>query len=243
MGEAVASDDLVGRLRWVKDADELAAIERAQALSDEALAEMLPKLAEGVTERRFARDLDATMLDAGADGLAFETIVAFGEQAAEPHHQPTDRALRRGDIVKIDFGALWKGYHADMTRTVAYGDPGLQMREVYAVVQRSQQAGCDAVRAGVIGKDVDAVARGVIDDAGYGEAFGHGLGHGVGLEIHEGPNLAATFDEAIPAGTVVTVEPGIYLPGVGGVRIEDMVAVTMDGCRVLPSTGKELVIL
>lgn len=239
----VSCPDPVGRLRWVKEPEEITAIERAQELSDLGFAQLLPTLAVGQTEREVARRLEWAMLEAGADGLAFETIVAFGEQAAEPHHQPTDRGLQRGDIVKIDFGALAGGYHADMTRTVAFGDPGQQMREVYAVVRASQQAGVDAVHAGVIGKDVDAVARKVIEDAGYGEAFGHGLGHGVGLEIHEGPNLAATFDEAVPAGSVVTVEPGIYLPGVGGVRIEDMVEVTVEGCRVLPATGKELVIL
>lgn len=243
VGELVPCADEVGRLRWVKDDEELAMIVEAQRVSDEALAVILPTLVESETERRVATRLERCMIDLGAEGLAFDTIVAFGEQAAEPHHQPNDRALQRGDIVKVDFGARWEGYHADMTRTVAFGDPGSHMKDVYEVVRRSQQAGIEAVRAGARGMDVDAVSRGVISEAGLGDSFTHGLGHGVGLEIHEGPTLAATIEEEIPAGAVVTVEPGIYLPGEGGVRIEDMVVVTADGCRVLPTTGKELVIL
>ncbi len=196
-----------------------------------------------MTERDVALELEFAMRAAGGDGLAFDTIAAFGENAAEPHHAPTGRALARGDVVKLDFGALADGYHSDMTRTVAFGDPGPRIREIYAIVQEAQQAGIDAVRAGVVGRDADAVARKVIADAGYGEQYGHSLGHGVGLEIHEGPTLRAASEEVLPAGAVVTVEPGIYLPGVGGVRIEDMVEVTEDGCVPMPSTPKDLRVL
>lgn len=239
----VPADDEVGRLRWAKDPEELRLIERAQAITDEGYELLLPRLKEGMTEREAALVLERAMQDVGADGLAFETIVAFGESAAEPHHSPTDRDLRRGDIVKLDFGALSDGYHSDMTRTVAFGEPDSKLREIYEVVQRSQQAGVDALRAGIEGREVDAISRGIIEDAGYGEAFTHGLGHGVGLEVHEGPNLASTVADPMPVGAVVTVEPGIYLAGLGGVRIEDMVEVTETGSRVLPRATKELVVL
>ncbi|MEX0992086.1 MAG: aminopeptidase P family protein [Actinomycetota bacterium] len=243
VGELIPARDEVGRLRWVKDAEELALIEEAQAITDTGFKAILPELREGVTERELARDLERRLEEHGAEGPAFDTIAAFGEDAAEPHHQPTDRALRHGDIVKLDFGARYDGYHSDMTRTVAFGEPSHELRTVYALVREAQQVGIDAVRAGVRGKDVDRAARAVIEAAGYGEAFGHGLGHGVGLEIHEGPTLSSTFEGELPAGAVVTVEPGIYLPGIGGVRIEDMVEVTDEGCRVLPATQKELVIV
>jgi len=177
----------------------------------------------------------------GADALAFESIVAFGENAAEPHHHPTDRDLRQGDVVKLDFGALYRGYHSDMTRTVAFGPVPDELREIYDLVRAAQQAGIDAVRAGIAGGEPDAASRKVIADAGRGEAFSHSLGHGVGLEIHEGPTLRAKGEDELPAGAVVTVEPGVYVPGLGGVRIEDMVEVTADGCRPMPRSTRDLV--
>jgi Xaa-Pro aminopeptidase len=169
--------------------------------------------------------------------------VAFGENAAEPHHHPTDRALRGGDVVKLDFGALYDGYHSDMTRTVAFGEPAPELREIHDLVVRSQQAGIDAVRAGVTGGDADRASREVIAAAGHGEEFGHSLGHGVGLEIHEGPTLRGKSVDVLPVGAVVTVEPGVYVPGLGGVRIEDMVEVTQDACRVIGTSTRELVIV
>jgi Xaa-Pro aminopeptidase len=230
----------VERQRWVKDPDELAALDRAQGATDDAFDAIVGRLRDGVTERELAFELEAEMRRAGAERPAFDTIVAFGPDAAEPHHEPTDRGLARGDVVKMDFGALVDGYHADMTRTVAFGEPPGELREVHELVRTAQQAGIDAVRAGATGAEVDAAARSVIEDAGHGERFTHGLGHGVGLEIHEGPRLRRGSDDPLPAGAVVTVEPGVYLPGVGGVRIEDMVEVRNDGCRVLPRSGKDL---
>jgi Xaa-Pro aminopeptidase len=181
------------------------------------------------------------MRRAGADGLSFDTIVAFGENAAEPHHEPNHRTLEDGDIVKMDFGALWGGYHADMTRTVAFGAVGSELRRIYEIVREAQQAGIEAVRAGVTGGEVDAASRRVVEAAGYGEAFSHGLGHGVGLEVHEGPGLRRDGVDELPVGAVVTVEPGVYVPGLGGVRIEDMVEVGADGGRVMPSSTKDLI--
>ncbi len=233
----------VERLRWTKEAGEVAAIERAQVATDDAFEEILGRIAEGMTERELAFALEVAMRGAGAHGVAFDTIAAFGENAAEPHHDPTDRALVRGDMVKMDFGALVDGYHADMTRTVAFGEPPGALREVHEVVHRAQEAGIAAARAGVPCREVDRAARRVVEEAGYGDAFSHGLGHGVGLEIHEGPRLRRDSDDVLPAGAIVTVEPGVYLPGLGGVRIEDMVEVTEDGCRVIPRSTKELIVL
>jgi len=227
----------------VKDEAELRLLERAQEITDAGFDGLPGILREGVSERDAALELELAMRRAGADGLAFETIVAFGENAAEPHHEPTARDLRRGDIVKADFGALFAGYHADMTRTLAFGEIAPELLEVYELVRAAQQAGVDAVRAGASAADVDAASRVIIADAGYGNAFSHGLGHGVGLEIHEGPTVRRTSEDVLPEGTVVTIEPGVYLPGKGGVRIEDIVYVTPDGGRVLPRSSKELTVL
>jgi Xaa-Pro aminopeptidase len=241
--ELTPTEEEIERLRWVKEPEELELIRQAQRITDRAFDEILPKLAEGVSERDIALELDWSMLRAGAEDVAFESIVAFGESASEPHHSPTERALKRGELVKLDFGALYEGYHSDMTRTVSFGEPSSELRELYELVRRSQQAGVDAVRSGIEGKDADRASRSVIEDAGYGEWFSHGLGHGVGLEIHEGPTLRSNSEEVLPVGAVVTVEPGVYIPGEAGVRIEDMVEVTEDGCRVIPTVTKELVVL
>jgi Xaa-Pro aminopeptidase len=242
-GELIPTSNEVERLRWSKEPGELRQLEAAQAIADEAFDVVTAKLLEGVTEKDAALELDTVMRRLGADGLAFDTIIAYGENAAEPHHAPTARPLARGDLVKMDFGCVVHGYHSDMTRTVAFGEPSEQLREVYEVVRAAQQAGVGAVRAGVSGEEADRAARDVIREAGYGEQFKHGLGHGVGLEIHEGPSLRTGSKDVLPAGAVVTVEPGVYLDGMGGVRIEDMVEVTADGCRVIPRTTKELLVL
>jgi Xaa-Pro aminopeptidase len=233
----------VERLRWVKDRDEIRLIEEAQAVTDEAFGRILPKLSEGVTEKEVAIELEWAMRQSGGDGLAFDSIVAFGENAAEPHHHPTDRPLGHGDVVKMDFGALRAGYHSDMTRTVAFGGAPRELTDVYEIVRRAQQAGIDAVRAGIEGREADRASREIVEQAGYGDRFDHSLGHGVGLEIHEGPTLRKTSEDVLPEGAVVTVEPGIYLPDLGGVRIEDMVEVTADGCRVITESPKDFVTL
>jgi Xaa-Pro aminopeptidase len=241
--ELVHTEQEVERLRWVKDQQEIDRLNQAQALADDAFDLITHKLVEGMTERDAALELDMSLRRAGAENVAFETIMAFGENAAEPHHHPSGRSLQRGDIVKMDFGCVVDGYHSDMTRTVSFGDPPAHLLEVYDVVQAAQQAGVDAVRGGVSGAEADEASRSVIRDAGYGDKFTHSLGHGVGLEIHEGPTLRAGGKDEVPEGAVVTVEPGIYLEGVGGVRIEDMVEVRSDGCRVIPTTTKELIVL
>jgi Xaa-Pro aminopeptidase len=239
--ELVAVGEEVEHLRWSKDDDELDMLRRAQAATDEAFDDILEFLAVGLSERHVALELERLLRRDGADGLAFDPIVAFGASAAEPHHEPTNVLLEESDIIKMDFGARWNGYHADMTRTVSFGAPAAELAKIHDVVRQAQQAGIDAVRAGVTGAQVDAAARAVIDDAGYGERFSHGLGHGVGLEIHEGPRLGKGFDHVLPANAVVTVEPGIYVPGLGGVRIEDMVEVTADGGRVVGTSTRDLI--
>jgi Xaa-Pro aminopeptidase len=239
--EFVAVGEPVERLRWVKDDEERELLREAQACTDRAFDDILERLAVGMTERQVALELEHALRRAGADGLSFESIVAFGEQAAEPHHHPTHRVLEEGDVIKMDFAGLYGGYHADMTRTVAFGAPPAELRKIHDVVREAQQAAIDAVRAGVTSGEIDATARGVVERAGYGDYFTHGLGHGVGLDIHEGPYFRRDGDEVIPAGAVMTVEPGVYVPGLGGVRIEDMVEVGDDGCRVVGTAIRDLV--
>jgi Xaa-Pro aminopeptidase/Xaa-Pro dipeptidase len=241
--ELVPVGDEVDRLRQAKDPEEIRLIERAQELTDEAFDRVLAKLVEGVTEREVALELEDAMRHGGADRVGFDTIVAFGENAAEPHHGPTDRSLSRGDVVKMDFGCVVEGYHSDMTRTVAFGDPDPRLKEIHDLVRQAYMAGVGAVRAGTRAGDVDEAARAIIREAGYGDQFGHSLGHGVGLEVHEGPGLRAGSEDTVPEGAVVTVEPGVYLSGLGGVRIEDMVEVTAAGCRPLPRSPRELVVI
>jgi Xaa-Pro aminopeptidase len=216
---------LVERLREVKDAAEIASIERACTISVESLADLLAQPFAGRTERAVARDLEWRMLERGAEALAFETIMASGPNSAIPHHRPTDRVIEAGDLVKIDFGARVDGYHADCTRTFVVGPPEDWQREIHAAAQSAQAAGVAALRTGVPVADVDQTARAVLDDAGWLTYFTTGLGHGVGLEIHEDPYVGVRNAGKLAAGTTLTMEPGIYLPGRGGVRIEDTVLV------------------
>jgi Xaa-Pro aminopeptidase len=216
---------IIEDLRMIKDGTEIELLARACAITCQAFAEVLAKVAPGRTERQLAVLLERSMIDLGADGLAFDTIVASGPNGAIPHHSPADRAFEPGDLITIDFGARLGGYHADMTRTVALGEPAGWQREIYELVAAAQLAGVAAARPGADVGDVDAAARGVIAAAGHGEHFQHGLGHGVGLEVHEapmmGPGRAGKLLDRVP----VTVEPGVYLPGRGGVRIEDTLVV------------------
>jgi len=242
--EWVATERLVEDVRAIKDAEELALIEEAVALADRCFEHILPQLKPGVTEREVAWRMEVFMREQGAEGLAFPTIVASGPNGAMPHARPTDRPLSAGEFVTLDFGCVWKGYCSDMTRTVFLGEPTPRHRELYDLVLRAQETGVSAVRPGRTGREVDAAARQVIADAGYGEAFGHGLGHGVGLEVHEEvPRLSTRSQTVLAPGMVTSVEPGVYLPGWGGIRIEDLVVVTEDGCRVLTKSPKQLLCL
>jgi len=234
----------VEALRTVKDEEELALLREACAISDRALAETLGGIAPGQTEREVARALEAAMAELGADGPAFGTIVASGPNSAVPHHRPTEREIVRGDLLKIDFGARYGGYHADCTRTVVVGrEPEEWQREIYQVVRAAQRVGRHALAVGADVREVDAAARRVVADAGYAEAFPHGLGHGVGLEIHEAPLMGYDATGRLAARTPVTVEPGVYLPGRGGVRIEDTLVVGDGEPELLTTTPKDLLVL
>ena len=240
--ELVAGGSLVERERVVKEDVELEAIAAAAVLADEALEAAIAPGLKGRTEREVALSFEDAVRARGA-APAFATIVAAGANGALPHATPGDEPISAGVLVTIDFGAQLDGYNSDCTRTYACGEVGGELRELYELVRRAQAAGLAAVRPGPEGREVDAVAREVIADGGHGEHFGHGLGHGVGLEVHEAPRLATTGRDALQAGNVVTVEPGVYVPGVGGVRIEDLVVVTEDGGRVLSRHAKELTTL
>lgn len=238
-----AEGSLIGQLRVVKDAREMQALREACRITDAALRDLLDGPVAGLTERDIAIRLERRMVDLGAEAPAFATIVASGPNSAIPHHQPSDRIVAVGDLLKIDFGARVQGYHADMTRTFVIGTPAPWQCEIHDVVRAAQQAGVDAVRAGAGAADVDRAARSVIEDAGYGDYFGHGVGHGVGLAIHEEPFMGATAAATLSPGSPITIEPGIYLPGRGGVRIEDTVVVEEHGAQSLTLSPRELISL
>ena len=237
--------DVVEVVRAVKDDTEIAALRRACAVADQALADMIGHdgIRPGRTERAIGLELDQRMRELGAEEPSFETIVAAGANSAIPHHRPTGAVLSAGDFVKLDFGATVDGYHSDMTRTYVLGEPQEWQREIYDLVHAAQAAGRAACVVGATGDAVDAASRDLIADAGYGPQFAHGLGHGVGLQIHEAPALARGSASIMAADMCVTVEPGIYLPGRGGVRIEDSGVVRPDGYHVLTRTSKDLGVL
>jgi Xaa-Pro aminopeptidase len=241
--ELVAAGGLVEDLRMVKDAQEIGRIRAAALLADAALESVLRRGLAGRTEQEVAFDLETEMRRMGAQAPSFPSIVASGAHGALPHAVPRDVEIPEGVLVTIDWGAHLDGYASDCTRTNATGAISDGDRVVYELVQRAQAAGLAAVRPGPTGREVDAVARAVIDEAGHAEHFGHGLGHGVGLEVHEGPRLSRQGDVVLAAGHIVTVEPGVYVPGVTGVRIEDLVVVTADGHDVLSTLPKDLTIV
>jgi Xaa-Pro aminopeptidase len=239
--ELVPRRDLVESLRAVKDEGELEAIRAAAAITSSALEQFAQEPFTGRTERELAWRLEELFHEHGAKAPAFEIIVGSGPNAALPHSRATEREIGPAETIVVDAAALVDGYCSDCTRTFATGPLPERLQEIYGLCHEAQEAGLKAARAGTAGVDADSVARTVIDEAGFGEEFGHGLGHGVGIEVHEAPRLSQTSDDTLAPGNVVTVEPGIYLPGEGGVRIEDLVIVTDDGPEILTSFTKDLV--
>ena len=236
-------DRLIAELRCVKTPTELDAMRRAQKITDDTFAYITERIAAGRTEREIMLDMEYHMRRLGSEGVAFDFIVVSGKNSSLPHGRPTDKVVEKGDFITMDFGAVVDGYRSDMTRTVAAGAVSDEQRRVYDTVLAAQTAALAAIRAGAVCKDIDRVARDLIDNAGYKGCFGHGLGHSVGLDIHEIPALSPRCDTVLKAGTVMTVEPGIYLEGKFGVRIEDMVVVTEDGYENFTKSPKELLVL
>ncbi len=245
-GVTVSPEDVFDKkltsLRQIKSAAELTAIRQAQQLTDDTFAAILPRITPGRTERELMLDLEFTMRRMGSEGVAFDFIVVSGKNSALPHGVPTDKPLEQGDFITMDFGAVVNGYRADMTRTVALGGVSDEQRRVYDAVLAAQAAALAAIRPGVICREVDSVARRMID-AHYAGCFGHGLGHSVGIDVHESPSFSTRCETLLAPGMVMTVEPGIYLAGQYGVRIEDMVVITADGCENLTHSPKELLII
>ena len=233
----------ISALRAVKDDEELECIQKAQSIAEAAFDEILKFIKAGVTEREIALELNRLMFEYGAEDLSFDTIVLSGANTSMPHGVPSEKKVQSGEFVLMDYGAVYNGYHSDMTRTVCIGEPDEEMRKVYDIVLNAQNAALEAAKAGIIGSDLDRVARDIIDRAGYGSCFGHSLGHGVGLEIHEKPNASPNYKLPLNEGAVVTVEPGIYIAGKFGVRIEDFVILTENGCKNLTKSVKSLITL
>lgn len=242
--EWVTATGLVEELRMIKDESELALMRRAAAIADEAFAQIMPLIKPGAVEHDLAVELEYRMKKLGAEGISFETIVASGVRSSLPHGRASDKVIESGDLVTFDFGSLYKGYCSDMTRTVMVGEPTEKQREIYAIVLEAQKRGVAACRPGMTGKELDEVCRSYIRERGYAEYFGHGTGHGVGRFIHEGPKVNVRGEkDVLKPGMIVTIEPGIYLPGWGGVRIEDMLLVTETGSESFSHSPKELLIL
>jgi len=239
----VLIDGLVAEARMVKDPGEIAATEEACAITSGAVVALASQLRIGDTEIAIARRLEQLFGEFGAEDRAFPTIVATGANSAHPHHEPSAQAVRSGDLLVIDSGARVRGYHSDMTRTFIVGEPSGWQLEIYAAVAAAATAGRSAVRPGISLADLDAAARQVIERSGFGDQFGHGLGHGIGLEIHEAPMIGPRSEGRLAAETLITVEPGVYLPGRGGVRIEDSLLVTANGHRSLTSAPRDLLVV
>ena len=237
------ASSLMTELRGSKDEEELSCMTAAQRIAEGALEQILKEIRPGMTEKEIAARLNYLMVSAGAEKTAFDTIVASGPNGSMPHAVPGMRKVREGDFITMDFGCVYKGYCSDMTRTVALGRPSDEMRNVYDIVLQAQLAGIAAAKAGVTGAAIDGAARKVIQDAGYGVYFGHSFGHSLGIDIHEAPNAAPGNDKPMPDGAVVSAEPGIYLPGKFGVRIEDVMILRPDGAQVITKAPKALLVL
>ncbi|MHC5269026.1 M24 family metallopeptidase [Enterococcus sp. LJL98] len=234
---------MIETLREVKDEQEIALIQKACAIADQGFAHILEKIKPGMTEIEVANQLDFYMRSLGATSVSFDTIVASGFRSAMPHGVASHKVIEQGELITLDFGCYYEGYVSDMTRTFAIGDPGEKLREIHQIVLEAQLKVNEVAKAGMSGIELDAVARDYIASFGYGEAFGHSTGHGIGLEIHEGPNVSFKSPKIFVPGNVITNEPGIYLPGIGGVRIEDDLLITETGNQVLTHSPKELIIL
>ncbi len=241
--QLVPAQGLLSGLRASKDPEELHAIRQAQKITDLAFKEVLNFIRPGLTEQEVAARLVYEMLRRGGERVSFDPIVAAGPNGSKPHAVPGQTTLEAGMFITMDFGCMWNGYCSDMTRTVALGQPTQEMEQVYDIVLQAQQAGIAAARPGVAGREVDAAARAVIEKAGYGPYFSHSFGHSLGLEIHEQPCAAATVDTLLPDGAVISAEPGIYLPGRFGVRIEDLLILHGDGCEDITASPKHLIVL
>lgn len=240
--EFVPLSDQLDLIRSVKSPQEIDSIALSAGLASSAFRQLLPFVRPGVSERSLAFKLELIMRDMGADEKAFDFIVASGVRGALPHGRPTEKLIASGEMVTFDFGVRCNGYHSDETVTIAVGEPDGRLQEIYAVVKQAHDLALSAVKPGITCKELDAIARGHIENCGYGDYFGHGLGHGVGLEIHEKPTVSSRSSQSVEAGMIFTIEPGIYVAGLGGVRIEDLVEVTLDGCRLLSKVCKELII-
>lgn len=239
----VGLDELVAPLMAIKDETEIATIEEAVRVADFGFEQILEHIRPGVREHDVAAELEYIMKREGSEGIPFDTICASGPRSALPHGRAAMRKIRKGDFVTLDFGAIYNGYVSDMTRTVVVGKPTSKQKRVYEVVRRAQAAAVRASRPGITGQKLDDVARKIIKKAGFGKQFGHGLGHGIGLEVHEGPGVNPRSTVTMRPGMVITIEPGVYLPNWGGVRIEDDVVITRSGHRVLTQSEKKLIVL
>ncbi|MBD5159549.1 MAG: aminopeptidase P family protein [Ruminococcus sp.] len=233
----------INNMRMIKDESEIENIRKAQEIAEKSLSELLHFIRVGRTEREIANELNRLMFANGAEDLSFETIVLSGKNTSMPHGVPSDKPVQNGEFILMDFGAVWNGYHSDMTRTICLGQPDDEMKKVYNIVLSAQLAGLENARAGISGSELDKISRDIIEKAGYGENFGHSLGHGVGLEIHEKPNASPNYKSVLGKNSVVTIEPGIYIAGKFGVRIEDFVVLTENGCNNLTNFDKNIISL
>lgn len=241
--ELLPVSGMIEEMRLIKTAREIAIIQEAADIADRAFTHMLDFIKPGRTELEVSNELEFFMRGQGATSSSFDIIVASGVRSALPHGVASEKIIEKGDMITLDFGAYYNGYCSDITRTIAVGEPGEKMREIYEIVLKAQLHGVAHVKAGMTGKEADALTRDIITAAGYGPQFGHSTGHGIGLEIHEAPGLSFRNDAVLRPGMVVTVEPGIYLEGIGGVRIEDDVVITESGCDILTKSPKELLVL
>ncbi|WP_313893823.1 Xaa-Pro peptidase family protein [Psychrobacillus sp.] len=243
VAKLVPVSGLVEKIRLIKTEEEINIIKSACRIADQAFEHIITYIKPGLTELEVSNELEFFMRKLGATSSSFDTIVASGVRSALPHGVASEKVIENGDFVTLDFGAYFNGYISDMTRTVAVGEPSEQLKEIYQVVLDSQLLALEKVKPGMTGKEADAIARDYIASKGYGEAFGHSLGHGIGLEVHEGPGLSFRSDITLEPGMIITIEPGIYLPNIGGVRIEDDAIVTENGLEKLTHSTKELLIL